>query len=165
MSSLTGCGCEKLRLTEDEKKWASHFIVGESQYYVNSKGEIDTLEVIDSAIQFSTCNKVELSNYQDESYTVRFKFRSSRSYNGDESFIAISTVEREKRIPHIYIGNLGPHINELENELPKKLDTILGNKKFKSIYVYTKNINAEQYGQKEYFKSFYWSKEQGLVGY
>lgn len=165
ISCLMGCGCEKLRLTEKEKEWVSHFKMGQSQYYSNSKREIDTLEVIDSAIQFSPCNKFELSNFQYESFTVRFKFRSKLLYNGDESFITISTVEREKRIPHIYIGNLGPHRNDLENELPKKIDTTIGDKMFNSIYVYTKNINAEQYDQQEYFKSFFWSKEEGLVAY
>lgn len=165
ISSLAGCGCEKLKLSEEEKEWVNHFKVGQEQYYINTNGEIDTLQVIDSSVQFSPCNKFELSKYQDESYTVRFKFRSTRQYNLDESFITISTVEREKRIPHIYIGNLGPHRNDLENKLPEKIDTILDSMRFNSIYVYTKNINAEQYGEQEYFQKFFWSKEQGLVAY
>jgi hypothetical protein len=162
---LTGCGCDKVTLTDDEKNWVNHFKIGQEQLYMNAKGEVDTLQVIDSSIQFSPCNRFELSNYQNQSYTVRFKFRSTRKYNSDESFITISTVERETRIPHIYFGNLGPHRNDLENELPTKIDTVINNKTLNSGYVYSKNLNAEQYGEQEYLTSFFWSKELGLVAY
>jgi hypothetical protein len=164
-SILAGCGCEKLFLTDQEKAWVNHFKIGQEQLYINEKGEVDTLQVIDSSIRVSPCNKFELSDYQYESYTVMFKFRSTRKYNSDESFITISTVEREKRIPRIYIGNLGPHRNDLENELPKKIDTVINNKTIYSVYVYTKAFNAEQYGEQEYFTNFFWSKELGLVAY
>jgi hypothetical protein len=165
VSFLTGCGCEKLNLTNEEKDWVNHFKIGQEQLYINAKGEVDTLKVVDSSIRVSPCNRFELSNYQDESYTVSFKFRSTKQYNSDESFITISTVEREKRIPRIYIGNLGPHRNDLENELPSKIDTVISNRSLNSIYVYTKNINAEQYGEQEYFTNFFWSKELGLIAY
>ena len=165
VSFLTGCGCEKLTLTNEEKDWVNHFPIGQEQLFINAKGEVDTLQVVDSSIQLSPCNKFELSNYQYESYTVRFKFRSTRQYNLDESFITITTVEREKRIPHIYIGNLGPHRNDLENELPSKIDTVISNRSINSVYVYTKNLNAEQYGEQQFFTNFFWSKELGLVAY
>jgi hypothetical protein len=164
-SFLTGCGCEKLNLTNEEKEWVNHFKIGQEQLYINAKGEVDTLQVVDSSIRISPCNRFELSNYQDESYTVSFKFRSTRLYNSDESIITISTVEREKRIPRIYIGNLGPHLNDLENELPSKIDTVIGNRHLNSVYIYTKNINAEQYGEQEYFTNFFWSKDLGLIAY
>ena len=165
VSISTGCGCEKLLLTDQEKAWVSHFKVGQERLYINEKGEVDTLQVTDSSMRLSPCNRFELSDYQYESYTVMFKFRSTRKYNSDESFITISTVEREKRIPRIYFGNLGPHRNDLENELPTKIDTVINNKILNSVYVYTKGFNAEQYGEQEYFTNFFWSKELGLIAY
>jgi hypothetical protein len=60
---------------------------------------------------------------------------------------------------------LGPRRNELENKRPVAIDTILNGEKLKSVYYYSINFTAEQYGQNNYFKNFFWDKNPGLVAY
>lgn len=164
--SAIGCGnCEKLALTNEEKAWVNHFKVGQQSYYRNSHGMLDTLEVKSVVSYFTQCNKIELSNYQYEVYGVTFKFRSIQPYKIREPFITISTEEWKHHIPEIIFANLGPFLNNLQNKLPAPIDTIIRGMSLKSVYYYAKGLNTEQYGEKEYFKSFFWNKEVGLVAY
>lgn len=163
---LAGCSnCEKLYLTQSEKEWVNHFKPGQQFNYKSIKGEVDTLEIIDTSNYYTPCNKFELSEYQFEIYVVRFKIRSRGLYNNDESFLSVTTEKRQKNNPYIYFGNLGPHRNDLENKMPIAIDTVLNGIKLKSVYYYAKGLNTEQYGAKEYFKNFFWDKSSGLVAY
>jgi hypothetical protein len=163
---LTGCSnCEKLYLTQNEKDWVNHFKLGQRFYYKSINAQTDTVEIKDTSNAFTPCNKFELSKYQYETYIVRFKIRSKNNYNDDESFISITTEEWQKNNPYIYFGNLGPHRNDLENKIPVAIDTVLNGVKLKSVYYYAKDLNTEQYGEKEYFKNFFWDKQSGLVAY
>jgi len=165
-SFLIGCGeCEKLNLSQSEKDWVNHFQKGQSFFYKSSKGQIDTLEVKDTIDKYTPCNKVELSKYQFEIYSVIFKLKSKNEYNNDEPSIEMTTQTWKQRLPYIYLGNLGLHRNDLQNKIPVAIDTVLGGVKFTSVYYYAKELNTEQYGEKEYFKNFFWSKELGLVAY
>ncbi len=163
---LAGCGeCEKLTLSHAERDWVNNLITPQSFVYKNSKGQIDTLEVKDTINNYTPCNKVELSKYQFEIYSVIFKLRSLSVYNNDEPSITMTTQTWKQRIPYIYFGNLGPYRNDLENKMPVSIDTVLNGKKYTSIYYYAKGLNTENYGEKEYFKNFFWDKWSGLLGY
>ena len=163
---LAGCGkCEKLNLSQAEKDWVNHFQKDQDFFYKNSKGQTDTLEVKDTSNYYTPCNKFELSKYQFEIYLVIFKLKSKNEYNNDESFISMTTETYEQRIPYIYLGNLGPHRNDLENKIPIAIDTVLNGVKLTSVFYYANGLNTEQYGEKEYFKNFFWSKQSGLVAY
>lgn len=163
---LGGCGdCEKLNLNESEKDWINNILSIENVVFRNLKGIADTLEVKDTIHTYTSCNKVELSRYQFEIYSVIFHLKSSKLYNNDEPSITMTTQTWKQRIPYIYFGNLGPHRNDLENKMPNQVDTVLNGVKFTSVYYYAKGLNAEQYGKKEYFKNFFWSKQFGLVAY
>ena len=163
---LTGCGeCEKLNLNPEEKDWINNFIKPQSFIYKSSKGQIDTLEIKDTINNYTPCNKVELSKYQFEINSVIFKLKSSSVYNNDEPSITMTTQTWKQRIPYIYFGNLGPHRNDLENKMPTAIDTVLNGVKLKAVYYYAKGLNTEQYGEKEYFKNFFWDKQSGLVAY
>jgi hypothetical protein len=163
---LPGCGeCEKLRLSETNKDWISHFKEGQSFYYKSISGQTDTLVVSDTSNYFTTCNKLEVSEYQYEIYSARFKIRSKNSYNGEEPNITITTQEWLKMSPYIYFGNLGPRQNELDNKQPVAIDTILNGVQLRSVYYYSIDINAAQYGPNDYFKNFFWDKKSGLVAY
>ena len=163
---LIGCSnCEKLHLTQNDKDWVNHFKPGQQFNYKSTKGEIDTLEIKDTSNYYTPCNKFELSEYQFEIYLMRFKIKSRGIYNNDESFISVTTEKWQKNNPYIYFGNLGPHRNDLENKIPVAIDTILNGIKLKSVYYYAKDLNTEQYGDKEYFKNFFWDKQNGVVAY
>jgi hypothetical protein len=162
---LCGCGeCEKLLLSERDKDWVSHFKEGQSFYYKSISGETDTLVVSDTSNHITTCNKLEVGNYQYEIYLVRFKISSKNSYNGEQPNIMVTTQEWLKRSPYIFFGNLGPHRNELDNNQPVAIDTILNGQQLKSVYCYSINSTADQYGEHNYFKNFFWDKS-GLVAY
>ena len=137
----------------------------QSFYYKNSNGRIDTLMVADTADRYTLCNKFELSEYQYEIYRVDFKIISLRMYNEIEPSITITTEEWQKHNPYIHFGNLDPHRNDLENKIPIAIDTVLNGVELKSVYYYAKGLNTEQYGEKEYFKNFFWDKKSGLVAY
>ena len=163
---LIGCNnCEKLHLTQSDKSWVDYFVPNQSFYYKNLNGRIDTLMVADTADRYTLCNKFELSKYQYEIYRVDFKITSSNMYNETEPSITVTTEEWQKHNPYIHFGNLGPHQNDLENKIPIAIDTILNGIKLKSVYYYAKGLNTEQYGEKEYFKNFFWDKSSGLVAY
>jgi hypothetical protein len=163
---LAGCkNCEKLNLTQSEKDWVNHFKPGQSFYYKSLAGRIDTLETRDTSNYYTPCNKAELAKYQYEIYFVQFKIRSSNSYNGDEPSIRVTTQEWLIKSPYIYFGDLGPHRNDLDNKIPVPIDTVLNDVHLKSVYYYAKDLNTEQYGQKDYFKNFFWDKQSGLVAY
>ena len=163
---LIGCSnCVKLNLTQSEKGWVNHFKLGQQFDYKNVKGGIDTLEIIDTSDYYTPCNKFELSEYQFEIYLVRFKIKSRSIYNNDESYISVTTEKWQKNNPYIYFGNLGPHKNDLANKIPIAIDTVLNKITFKSVYYYAKGLNTEQYGEKEYFKNFFWDKLKGLIAY
>lgn len=163
---LIGCNnCEKLHLTQNDKSWGDYFIPNQSFYYKNSNGKVDTLMVVDTADRYTLCNKFELSKYQYEIYRVDFKITSSNMYNEIEPSITVTTEEWQKHNPYIHFGNLGPHQNDLENKTPIAIDTIVNGVKLKSVYYYAKGLNTEQYGEKEYFKNFFWDKRSGLVAY
>lgn len=163
---LAGCSnCEKLHLTQNEKDWVNYFAPNQSFYYKNSNGKVDTLIVTDTADRYTICNKFELSEYQYEIYRVDFKIISLSRYNEIEPSITVTTEEWQKHNPYIHFGNLGPHQNDLENKIPIAIDTILNGIKLKSVYYYAKDLNTEQYGEKEYFKNFFWDRRSGLVAY
>lgn len=163
---LISCNnCEKLLLTQNDKSWVDYFVPNQSFYYKNSNGRIDTLIVVDTADRYTLCNKFELSEYQYEIYRVDFIIISSNMYNKIEPSITVTTQEWKKHNPYIYFGNLGPHRNDLENKIPIAIDTILNGIKLKSVYYFAKGLNTEQYGEKEYFKNFFWDKLSGLVAY
>jgi hypothetical protein len=163
---LTGCSkCEKLHLTQSDKSWVDYFAPNQSFYYKNSAGRVDTLMVTDTANRYTLCNKFELSEYQYEIYRVDFKIISPNQYSEIEPSITVTTEVWQKHIPYIHFGNLGPHQNDLENKKPIAIDTILNGIKLESVYYYAKGLNTEQYGEKEYFKNFFWDKSSGLVAY
>lgn len=163
---LSGCGeCEKLRLRETDKDWVSHFKEGQSFYYKNMFGLTDTLVVSDTSSYLTTCNKLEVGEYQYEIFLARFKIGSKNTYNGEAPNIMVTTQEWLKRNPYIYFGNLGPHQNELDKRQPVAIDTLLNGEQLKSVYYYSLNFTAEQYGPNRYFKNFFWDKKSGLVAY
>jgi hypothetical protein len=163
---LSGCGeCEKLRLSETDKDWVGHFKEGQSFYYKSISGLTDTLVVSDTSNYFTTCNKLEVGEYQYEIFLARFKIGSKNSYKGEAPNIMVTTQEWLKRNPYIYFGNLGPHQNELDNKQPVAIDTLLNGEQLKSVYYYSLNFTAEQYGPNNYFKNFFWDKKSGLVAY
>jgi hypothetical protein len=163
---LCGCGeCEKLQLSDTDKDWVSHFKEGQSFYYKSISGQTDTLVISDTSNYITSCNKLEVSNFQYEIYLVRFKIRSTNSYNGEEPNIMVTSQEWLKRNPYIFFGNLGPHRNESDNRQPVAIDTILNNEQLESVYYYSINSTAEQYGPNNYFKDFFWDKKSGLVAY
>ena len=45
VSFLTGCGCEKLTLTNEEKDWVNHFPIGQEQLFINAKGKIQAYTI------------------------------------------------------------------------------------------------------------------------
>ena len=161
-----GCGkCEKKNLSKNDIAWVSVFSLGQSFYYKSLKGNFDTLQVIDTSDRYTLCNRLELSKYQYEIYLVRLRLKSKNSYENIEPFVTVTTEDWQKSNPYIYFGNLGPHRNDLDNKIPVAIDTILNGIKFKSVYYYEKNLNTEQYGEKEYFNNFVWDKRIGLVAY
>lgn len=163
---LTGCGeCEKLNLSQAEKDWVNHFKKGQKFYYKNIKGQIDTVEITETRDFYTPCNKFELSEYQYEVYDASFVIKSVSKYNNNESLISFETSSYKPRVPNIFFGNLGTHRNDLENKMPKALDTVLGGVKFNSIYYYARGLNTENYGNVEFFKNFFWDKQSGLVAY
>ena len=123
------------------------------------------MEVKDTSNKYTPCNKVELSKYQFEIYSVIFKLKSKSEYNNDEPSIELTTQTWKQRMPYIYLGNLGLHRNDLENKIPIAIDTALSGVKLTSVYYYAKGLNTEQYGENEYFKNFFWSKQLGLAAY
>ena len=162
----TSCtNCEKLNLSATEKEWVNHYQLGQKFIFKNSAGKIDTLIIKDTSNYYTACNKIELSRYQYEIYLVIFKLKSKNDYNNDEPNIAITTEEWQQRIPYIHFGNLGLHRNDLKNKIPTPIDTLLNGVRLRSVYFYAKGLNTEQYGEKEYFKNFFWSKELGLMAY
>lgn len=166
ITPLISCNnCEKLHLTQNDKNWVDYFVPNQSFYFKNSNGRVDTIMVVDTANRYTLCNKFELSEYQYEIYRVDFKIISSNLYNQIEPSITVTTQEWQKHNPYIHFGNLGPHQNDLENKMPIAIDTVLNGVKLKSVYYYAKGLNTEQYGDKEYFKNFFWSKELGLMAY
>lgn len=157
--------CEKLNLSAEEKDWVNQYKIGQQFIYKNEAGQVDTITVKDTSNKYTPCNQVELSKYQYEIYSVIFKLRSQNIYNNDEPSITMTTQEWKQRIPYIYFGNLGLHRNDLQNRMPIKIDTVLSGVKLTSVYYYSKELNTEQYGEKEFFKNFFWSKQSGLVAY
>lgn len=159
------CSCPKRNLDKSEKQWVEHFKVGDKSVYQNSKGDIDTLIVSSINNYYTPCNRLELSEYQNEISVVSFNLKSKNSYAGIESFITMTSEEWKKRIPYIYFGNLGPRKINSENPVPRLLDTVLNGRNFKSVTYYVKDVNTEQYGDKNFFLNFYWSKQIGLIAY
>jgi len=163
---LQACNhCEKVSLNDTDKAWVAHFTKGQVFIFKDLKGQVDSLEVVDIQNLLTPCNKIELSMNQFEKYCVLFIFKSKSNYNNIESSICVTTESWKKRIPYIYIGNLGPHRNDVENIIPTPIDTTLAGKHFTSVYQYSKDLNTEQYGEIEAFKGFYWDKQVGLVAY
>jgi hypothetical protein len=158
------CGnCEKRHLTLGEKKWISNFKKNQRFYYQSDRNKIDTLKILSIDNYYTPCNKFELSKYQFEVYIMQFTISSENIYSNEESFIFI-TAEKEL-YPYIYFGNLGPYRNELENKNLVVVDTVLKGVNFKQIYYYSKDLNTEQYGEKIFFKNFFWNKLHGLIAY
>ncbi len=157
--------CEKLNLSAGEKDWVNQYNIGQQFIYKNEAGQVDTMIVKDTSNKYTPCNQVELSKYQYEIYSVIFKLRSQNIYNNDEPSITMTTQEWKQRIPYIYFGNLGLHRNDLQNRMPIEIDTVLSGVKLTSVYYYSKELNTEQYGEKEFFKNFFWSKQSGLLAY
>ena len=154
---LAGCGrCDKLMLDQADKEWVNHFKEGQRFLFKSAAGQTDTLEIIGIRDYYTPCNKIELSKFQYEIYTVLFRLRSNNNYNGDESSISITTQEWKQKIPYIYLGNLGPYRNDLNNKLPVAMDTVLKNVSLKSVFYYARGFNTEEYGANAYFKNFFW---------
>src|ERR1700742_2789511 len=85
------CGdCEKLYLNQDEKAWASHFKPGQRSYYRSDNDHTDTLEVRDTSNSLSVCNKLEVSEFQFETYGVHFRFASANNYGGKDCWLRMT---------------------------------------------------------------------------
>lgn len=163
---LGGCRkCEKLILNQTEKDWVKHFKPGQIFYYQSIKGNIDTLEISDTSNNYTPCNKFELSGYQYETYLVRWMFKSNNVYKNKDCLIILTKNKKSEIDPEIIVGGLGTLENSLQRPPLITIDTLLGGKKYNSLYYFKKNDNAEIYGQQEYLKNFFWDKQTGLVAY
>lgn len=156
--------CKKKPLNNDQLNWVKHFTKGEVFIYENQKGITDTLEVIDTSRYFTECNQFELSKYQSEIYMVRFRFMSGNNYNENESNISVTAEPWQKPTPYLYFGNLGPHRNDLENDVIIPIDTSINGIKLNIVYYYSQ-LNTEEYGEIKYFKNCFWKKDMGLIAY
>ena len=163
---LTDCSnCEKLHLTKSEREWVIHFRPGQQLFYKSNNGKTDVVEVCDTSNDYTPCNKFELSEYQYETYLVRSKFKSHNGYNGKDCLITLTKNKKIAIEPEIILGGLGTIENNLQRPSLIPIDTILGGAKYNSLYYFIKNDNTEIYGQQDYFKSFFWDKQIGLVAY
>jgi hypothetical protein len=124
------------------------------------------VEVAETRDFYTPCNKFELSKYQYEVYDVSFVMKSASEYNNCEVLVSYETSDYKPRIPNIFLGNIGPYKNDLENKMPSAIDTVLGGKKLTSVYYYANGHNAENYEKKKkYFENFFWEKYSGLIAY
>src|ERR1700728_4560338 len=88
---MLGCGkCDQMNLTQTQAAWANQFKQGQSSFYKNTRGEINTLLTTDAGSLLTPCNKFELSNFQFEEEAAIFHFRTKRNYNGNEAGINIA---------------------------------------------------------------------------
>lgn len=163
---LTGCGnCEKLHLTQSEKDWVNHFKPGQQLFYKGNNGNTDMLEVGDTSNNYTPCNKFELSEYQYETYLVRSTFKSHNGYDGKNCLITLTKNKKTAIEPEIIVAGLGTIENSFQRPSLVPIDTTLGGVKYNSLYYFRRNGNTEIYGPQDYFKSFFWDKQSGLVAY
>lgn len=160
---IYGCGCPKLKLSEERKEWVDHFKIGQHFFYKDAQGRIDTMEITEIDHQLTPCNNIEISEFQYEESSVFFNLKLNQGHDKIKCNISVSTVEWRHKIPYIYFSNLGPHRNDLENKLPIPIDTSVGGLQLRYVYYFSAGLNTEEYGEKKYFKNYFWNKKEGLL--
>lgn len=159
--------CEKLNLSNNEEEWVDGFHSESTSYFINKKGIKDTLIVKEIRNFHLECNSLETSQFQDEIFDIEFVFKTKNEYNKVKPLLSIDKNSKDTIFPHIYLGNLGPLKNQIENikNHPRSINTILNGKRYRDLFFFEEGVNVEEYGDKSYFTNFFWNKHLGLIAY
>jgi hypothetical protein len=164
---LVGClntgSCNRVRLSEAEKKWIEFYSEGDTLIFGNTK-QIKEFVVTDKGSGFTACNKFELG---------------PNEYENNGALLKSNTLEININFTKENQNNNEPdcHKNIYVSDLYSKNITNLGVLKQEPVYVPYLNKEIPTYlitsdtltididGGNQYVRSFNWSKKYGVVRY
>jgi acylphosphatase len=164
--SACSTNCQKKSLRPDQRAWVDPFKEGTEYLYVNYKGQIDTLGVMEVRNYYTPCDKVELSDFQFEEYDAAFVIKSASFYNNSTAYIGISASgDSTQAGPVIVFGNVGTYTATAKEPSVALIDTLLEGRYLSNVYFHAVVPDTGVHAEKQFFRNFFWSKDSGLVAY
>lgn len=165
--TVTSCNnsssCNRVRLTDAEKKWLEFYSKGDTLVFGNSKQQKEFV-VTDLGSGFTACNKFELGPNEYENNRALLKS------NTFEININFTKENQNNNEPDCY-KNI--HVSDLYTDnltnlqvLKKEAVFIPYLNKIESTYLVTSDtLTVDIDGGNQYVKSFNWSEKYGVVRY
>lgn len=153
-------GCKVVDLPSDERKLINKYKVNQKFVFKSNLENYDTLIILEHRESYTSCNKLEVSDYQFNITRLRLV---SKRFKGPIYFLKTATEDVNSIHKSINFIDLG---NQFErNELNDCIDTIQL-KLFKdSITCYTLNTTNSVSDYNGIFRLFSWSDEYGFLKY
>lgn len=172
-SCLNQSGCIKVKLSQEEISWFSHYKNGDTVYFKNQLKEVDTfvIEVLNEP-DYTVCNKFELGEYIYP--TVFLRFQCLDDY----------TIEERRKNYHLefyldvgdtsnQISQKGVNFFELDVDSFREFDSkdktrmrFQNDKDSIDVFIFKKGFNAQnQEGIVDIMHEFAITKKYGLVWY
>ena len=95
LNSCVFSNCEKLNLSDADIEWFSCYEEGQTLYFENQYGQVDTLVVFTSKVYYSQCNKFELDPYQNQNEEIRLNDKNIKQLSGNNRVQIVFTQENK----------------------------------------------------------------------
>lgn len=160
LNSCMFSGCIKVELPKSKKEWVNKHKVGDQYIYRSNQDRTDTLTVSKLFCKFTPCNKLEVSDYQNEEASV---FYNSYLF-GKYIYIYFRGInEGSSYFSKYSFINISEDCNR--TKLEKHKDKIKINSLKDTINAYTFNLENTEFSNDGIIKSFSWSEKYGIVHY
>lgn len=143
-----------------------NYKVNQILYFKNQNQDIDSLIVYKKSLDYSPCNKLELSEYQYQEASIRMNDMNENdlAWSNRVQVDFTQKAKNEPSLKHFYVYGYSFNIRNIKKELK---DTVLhlkylNGEKVKCFEFDTKNSPQYEHSKSNLSK-FYWSKERGLV--
>lgn len=159
---VSGCmfsNCERKDIPVRYKSWLKKYKIAQKMAYQSNLGNTDTLIVTNLSDSYTSCNKLERSEYQFNVVDVSFK-----SINFGQYIYAMYTAMENNSVTRSFkFIDLSGHFGE--SEIKTCLDKIKIQSISDSIPVFTINKQNTFTSNNTKIVSFSWSEMYGIVRY
>lgn len=162
-SCINSSSCNRVSLSEAEKKWIEFYSEGDTLIFGNTK-QIKEFVVTDKGSGFTECNKFELGPNEYENNGALLK---SNTFEININFTKENQNNNEPDC-HKNINVSDLYSDDITNlEVLKKEDVFIPYlNKIESTYLITSDtLTIDIDGGNQYVKSFNWSEKYGVVRY
>lgn len=163
--------CKKIPLKKSYAEWYDGLPnEGDTLLFKGSNNTIDSFLITNKFLDYSPCNRIELSDYQYGSFTLTGKMINSKiRYNNEKYFnIKMESTNDSPRETYQYLQLFDVYLegrNGIDSLHLEYIDSIA--KKDLGVHLVPGNSNVYRYNSDDLIsvKDFWWSRKRGLIRY